>query len=1119
MDFRILGPLEVRDDRGGLSLGGGKQRALLALLLIHPNESLSTDLLIDELWPEQPPPTVAKILQNYVSQLRRVLGDDRLQTQARGYALRVEPGELDLDRFRQRFEEGKRAQAAGDPKRAALLLREALALWRGSPLADFAYEPFARDESGRLKELRLNALSERIDADLALGRHSDLIGELEALVSQQPLQERLREQLMLSLYRSGRQAEALQVYQDARRTLADLGLEPSTSLQRLEQSILTHNPTIEPPASAESRSSAAGGRASPWRWAVLIRNQRLLATMLGAAVVVGVAAAALFVWSDNSVPAPIVTGNAIAIIDPGSNRVTGQIAVGAGPGALALGSGRLWVANTVDQSVSQVDIAGGEVTRTLAVGGIPISVAVGRNAVWIIRRPAGGYPDLIRIDPRFDVVAPGRRLVEGGDSSPNAPASVAAGPGGVWVAAQGGSLERLDPAGKAVMARIDTGNSPASVAIGTGAVWVADVKGNTVARVDPGRNLVTATTPVGNGAVSVATGAGAVWVADRLDDTVVRIDPTTNSVTTTIPVGRAPTGIAVGLGGVWVANSRDGTVSRIDPISNRVVKTIRVGASPQAIAVGYHRVWVSVQTALVCPSARGAGVVCVAGNGIDSLDPAIANTLGSWTVEYATCAGLLNYPDRPAPEGSRLTPEVAAAMPARSADGKSYTFKIRPGFRFSPPSNAPVTAQTFKFSIERALSPRIPDGQGRNVAADIVGVAAYEAGKTRHISGIRVRGNTLTVRLTDESPDILSRLAVIWFCPVPPGTPAQATGVNMVPSAGPYYVTSYTQGQGVVLKRNPNYHGLRPRDFDEIDYSEHVGAAQSVREIEAATGDFAVVDDLPAGQLAHLAARYGAGSPAARNGGQRFYAHSLLGLQYLALNTSRPLLADTNLRRAVNYALDRRAIAQVYGRLAQPTDQYLQLGIPGFRDRHIYPLTQDLARAKRLAHGHGGHAVLYAGVEPAYRAVAQLIRAELARIGINVQIRAFPNVAVYHRAGIRGEPFDMALDEWFLVYPDPSNVLNYLFNGRSIRATANSNHSYFDDPTYNRKLAAAARLTGPRRYAAYQALEADLERNAAPAAPLLNFDEQEFFSARIGCQVYTPIYQIDLAALCLKHRS
>src|SRR5438034_5698842 len=249
MNFGILGPLEVRGDRGELPIGGGKQRALLALLLIHPNESLSTDTLIDQLWADEPPPTAAKILQNYVSQLRRVLGDDRLQTQARGYALRVEPGELDLDRFRQRFEEGRRAQAAGDPERAALLLREALALWRGAPLADFTYEPFAREEIGRLEELRLSALVERLDTDLAVGRHIDLIGELETLVAQHPLQERLRGQLMLALYRSDRQAEALQVYQDARRTLAEeLGLEPGQSLQRLEQSILTHAAAIEPPA-------------------------------------------------------------------------------------------------------------------------------------------------------------------------------------------------------------------------------------------------------------------------------------------------------------------------------------------------------------------------------------------------------------------------------------------------------------------------------------------------------------------------------------------------------------------------------------------------------------------------------------------------------------------------------------------------------------------------------------------------------------------------------------------------------------------------------------------------------------------------------------------------------
>ncbi len=1116
MDFRILGPLEVRHDGAALRFEGGKQRALLALLLIHPNESLSTDRLIDELWDESPPPTAAKILQNYVSQLRRTLDNDRLQTQARGYAVRIEPGELDLDRFRQGFEEGRRAQAAGDPERAALLLREALALWRGPPLADFAYEPFAREEIGRLEELHLSALIERMDADLALGRHSDLIGELETLVAQHPLQERLLGQLMLALYRSGRQAEALQVYQDARRTLAEeLGLEPGQGLQRLEQSILTHDPAIEQPASEQSQPATAEARPG-WRgWLAMLRSQRFLVAVLAAAAVVGTGAAALFIWSDRSVPATPITGNAVAIIDPRSNRVTGQIAVGADPSALALGNGSLWVANTLDQNVSRVDLASGKVTRVIAVGGVPKSLAIGSNAVWVVRRRPDGYPELIKIDPRFDVVAPGRRLLPGGDPLPYARTSVAAGPDGVWAAAEGPVLVHLDPAGKTVTARITTGTAIARVAIGAGAVWASDSHGNSVARIDPVRNLVTGTTPVGNGPDAMAVGEGAVWVADRRDGAVVRIDPATSSVTTRIRVGRGPTGIAVGLGSVWVANSRDGTVSRIDPLRNRVVQTIRVGGSPQAIVVGNGRVWVSIQTALFEPGIQ-AGVLRFTSIGVDSLDPAIGYTFDAWAIQYVTCANLLNYPDRPAPAGTRLVPEVAAAMPARSADGKSYTFTIRPGFRFSPPSNAPVTAQTFKFSIERALSPKIPDGQGRNFAADIVGVQAYEAGKAKHISGITVRGDTLTVRLRGVSPDIVSRLAQPLFCPVPLGTPVEPTSVQPVPSAGPYYVASYRPEQGAVLKRNPNYHGPRPHAFDEIYYEASTGPAQNVREIEAGTSDYAVVSDLPATQLTSLATRYGPGSPAARAGKQRYFVNPLFGFVYLALNTSRPLFANADLRKAVNYALDRRAIASEPS--AQPTDQYLVPGVPGFRDTHVYPLVPDLAQAKRLARGHGGRAVLYAGVESSDRELAQLIKAELAPIGIDVQIKSFPGFAVGHLTARRGEPFDMALVSWYVAYPDPSNILNYLFDGSSIRATANSNTSYFDDPAYNRRLAAAARLSGPQRYAAYQALEADLLRNAAPAAALFNFAESELFSARIGCQVYQPVYQIDLAALCLKPR-
>ena len=960
MDFQILGPLEVHDDRGEISIGGGKQRALLAFLLIHPNEPLATDRLIDELWGAEPPMTAAKAIQNHVSQLRRALGEDRLRTLAGGYALRVGPGEFDVDRFGQRVAAGRTAQAAGDPERASRLLHEALAMWRGPPLAEFTYEAFAGHEIDRLEELRLSALIERIDVDLALGRHTYVVGELETLVAQHPLQERLRGQLMLALYRCGRQAEAVQVYQDARRTLAaELGIEPDQALQRLEQSILTHDPAIEQPAARPSRSAA--GVPSRRRPAVL-GSQRLLVVVIASAAAVAASAAAVFAWSDRSAPGAPITGNVVAIIDPDSNRVTGQVAVGVAPAALALGNGGLWVANTVDQSVSRVDLASRNVTRNIPVEGVPISLAVGRNAVWVVRRRPDGVPELIKIDPRFDVVGSGRRVVRG---DPWAAASVAADPDAVWVAAEAGSLERLDPRGNAISASVDTDNSPTSIAVGAGAVWVGDARGNNVARVDPVTKLVTASIAVGDGADAVAVGAGAVWVADRLAGAVVRIDPATNSVTTTIPVGRSPTDIAVGLGSVWVANSRDGTVSRIDPVRGGVVKTIEVGGSPQAIAVGNGRVWVSVQTALVCPGTRTGAVLCVdSAYGLDSLDPAVANTLPSWTIMYATCAGLFNYPDRPAPAGSRPEPEVAAAPPVRSADGKTYTFAIRRGFRFSPPSNAPVTAQTFKFSIERALSPKITFGPARNFAADIVGVEAYEAGNAKHISGVRARGNTLTVQLTRASPDILSRLALPHFCAVPPGTPIEARGVNHVPSAGPYYVASYTPGQGAVLKRNPNYRGSRPHALDEIDYSVGIGAAQIVKEIDAGTADFGVVDDLPRGQHASLAARYGSRSPAARAGGQRYSVNSLLGFANLDLNTSRPLFANANLRKAVNYALDRRAIARAYRPLATPTDQYLQPGIPGFRDTDVYPLTRDLARARHLARGHGGRAVLYACAEP-----------------------------------------------------------------------------------------------------------------------------------------------------------
>jgi DNA-binding SARP family transcriptional activator len=256
IEFRVLGPVEVVEHDTSLALGGGKQRALLAVLLLHANEVVSSERLIDELWGESPPATVSKSIHVYVSRLRKELGEERLVTRSPGYVLRVEPGEFDLQRFEALFAEARDGDA--DAATTARTLRDALALWRGAPLADLAYEPFAQPEIARLEELRWAALEARIDAELASGRHAELVGELQALVAEHPLRERLHGQLMLALYRSGRQADALEAYRGARELLLDeLGLEPSEDLKRLEAAILRQDPELEPRAEATPAPAVA----------------------------------------------------------------------------------------------------------------------------------------------------------------------------------------------------------------------------------------------------------------------------------------------------------------------------------------------------------------------------------------------------------------------------------------------------------------------------------------------------------------------------------------------------------------------------------------------------------------------------------------------------------------------------------------------------------------------------------------------------------------------------------------------------------------------------------------------------------------------------------------------
>lgn len=1099
LDFRILGPLEVLDrDRGRVVvLGGPKPRALLVVLLLHRRQVVSTDRLIDALWGAHPPATATKTLQAYVSRLRDAIGADALLTRGRGYVLEVDSEQVDADRFDEAVAEGRAALERGDAGRAAELLRGALALWRGPALADFAYEPFAQTEAARLDVERLNALEDRVDADLAAGRHGAVIAELEALTRDHPLRERFQAQQILALYRSGRQADALERHREATRRLRDeLGLEPGRALQELQRAILVQARELDAPPRAGAARVSRGGT-------LLVGGGLLLLAAVAAAVVVGAG------MGGRSVSA---AANSVAVLDLRTGSLLADVPVGARPGDVVFGAGSIWVANRDDETISQIDPVSRRVRSTTAPGGSIDGLAIDSVGLWASDVNRGR---VVGINPAFHSVARIVRIAAvaslGGG---RAAGPVAAGDGSVWVGNGDASIVRLDARTHRVVSRTDVGNDPAAIAVGDGAVWIADDQDATVTRLDPATNAVADSTPVGDGPSAIAVGDGAVWVADTQADEVQRIDPATTTLTATIAVGRRPTGVAVSAGAVWVANSLSGTVSRIDPRTNRVVATIALGQQPQGLTVARGNLWVSVDGA---PAAGGAaaggkgGALRIAVTG-DSGGGDPAQLLDSERA-YATCALLQNYPDRPYPQGFLLRPEVAAARPAISNLGRTYTFTIRPGFRFSPPSNQPVTAAAFRRAIVRVLDPR-SHSFGASLIGDVVGAPAFAAGRTRRLAGVVSDGDRLLIRLRHAAPDLLARLATTWFCAVPPDTPITASTVPLIPSAGPYYTASYVPGRALVLRRNPNYHGPRPHRIAEIDYDIGVSSRRALADVTEDRADYfsnanILQNEIPPPTAARLNARYGAASTAARAGRQRFFVRSSLATYSLIFNTRQPPFDDVRLRRAVNYALDRRALAPTPFPSATgvPAAQFVPPGMPGYRQADVYPLGgPDLAKAKRLAGAAKRRAVLYTCNTTPCAQSARIVHDNLATIGIHVEIHQLPIDRMFDADTAPDPPFDLALWNWFVDYPDASDFIQTQLAAAHLSV----------GPALARRIRAAALLTGSRRYDAYAGIDHDLAAQVAPAAPYASGTVERFFSARVGCQTFQPLYGLDLGALCLR---
>jgi YVTN family beta-propeller protein len=578
--FSVLGPVRATADGHEIPLGGVKQRSLLALLLLEAPATVSTDRLIDALWGETPPTDAATALQAHVSRLRKALAPhDVIVTRPPGYAAEVGSATLDAQQFTALAAEGRHA--------------EALALWTGPALADVSHEPWAPPYAERLSEQRLAVLESRLEADLAAGR--DVTAELTGLVGEHPFRERLRELLMLGLYRQGRQAEALAGYDAFRRRLDDeLGLEPGPELRALQERILRHDPEL---GGGPRRTLAVRRRRGPLLAGV---------ALVTAAAVAGV----LLLDGDDKAPVARGSGGVLVSLDPKTGAPGDRTAVGTTPAAVALGAGAAWVVDADGQTVSRVGDDGS--VDTFATGTTPTSVAVGADAVWVGagERSRTGQAEgpvttgLVRVDPGSRTVRARIDLPAGRTHARPGLDAIAVSGDAVWAVAPDGGVVQVR--GDAVTAA--RGPRALAVAAGGDAVWVLG-EGGEVGRIDPAARRVTDPVKLPASSLSsLAVDGETAWATAPADGTLWRVDAGTPPSTRTIEVGVGAASVAVGAGAVWVANPLAGTVLRVDPATNRVTRTIRLGGTPRDVAADDDRVVVAVSGDAPAAAAADGGL-------------------------------------------------------------------------------------------------------------------------------------------------------------------------------------------------------------------------------------------------------------------------------------------------------------------------------------------------------------------------------------------------------------------------------------------------------------------------------------------------------------------------------
>ena len=1019
---------------------GRQGRLLFAYLVAEQGRPVPRDELAEALWADEPPATWDKALSVLVSKLRALLADQGIDgaealTSAFGcYRLVLPEGSwVDVVVATNAVQEAEDALAAGDPEKAkaAAALAESLVRQPFLPGEDGSWIEEKRRDFADVRGRALDALS---DACLRSGDAAEAVRWAEQAIALEPFRETGYRRLMEAHAAAGNRAEALRVYERCRRLLAEeLGAYPSPETESIYRALL---------AAPAARAVAESPEAPPAPLRVGRRRRGIVLALGAVAVAVAITTTVLLLargspGGSRDTGAQTSSGaNAVVALDSSTRRIARSAPLGAAPGSIAYGDGSVWVTMPNQDSVARIDPTTNTVQQTIPVGKGPVAIAVGGGFVWVANSLDG---TVSQIDPRTS----GGQVVNSIEVG-NGPAGVAYAPAGVWVAnSVDGTVVRIHPVTGTASRPIPVDAGADAIAVGDGAVWVTSESAGILSRVDPGVGSVTATIHVGNGPVAVAAGAKGVWVANSRDATVSRVDPATDRVTL-IEVGEGPSGVAVAPDGssVWVSNELAGTLSRIDPAVGRVVKTGTVGDLPQGVAANGHTAYIAVRGS--SGAHRGGTLTVAVANPADTyhvavpkaLDPAYGYAL--WELLTLTNDGLVGYGRSGGAESYKVVPDLAVTLPTVSDGGRTYTFQLRPGIRYS--TGMPVRPADIRRGIERALltsGDTVPSSYLSGIVGATGCVKAPKRCDLRQGIVADPASGTVTFHLTAADPDFLYKLALPIADAVPAGTPLHAH--LPLPATGPYKIAGYDLKRSVIrLERNRRFRlwsaAAQPDGFpDQIVERFGYTGESAVHAVEGGAADLTAdgPDQTWSPALtSRLRTRYSS----------RLYHAPATGTVAVWLNTRLPPFDDLRVRRALNYAVDRNHLVELAGGpdVAQVGCQVLPPNTDGYRRYCPYTLEPnadgayggpDLIKARRLvaASGTKGQPVTVWFYDiPIGRRNGAYLVSVLRSLGYQARLRTVPHVGLSWRptrqAGVGG---------WAGDYPSPNNFFSPLFTCRS----------------------------------------------------------------------------------------